>query len=267
MNLKNYLSRDLETLHYYDSEKGKETLLLLHGFPFCWEMWSPQIPELEKKYRLLIPNLRAMGESGVETQFSMEMMVDDVIQLIIKLDLPKIHALGFSMGGYVLLRALEKKPELFKSVILASTQSAADSDEGRIKRTAAIYKIKEQGLAAFTKDFLPNAISPSSLKKDADLHASLTQVILKSRPRAAIAELLAMMGRTDTTPSLAKITVPVLIIVGEDDIITPVSVAKKMNELIPNSKLEIIPTVGHMCNWESKEKFNKSLAHFLSKSL
>ena len=75
--------------------------------------------------------------------------------------------------------------------------------------------------------------------------------------------LLALAGRTETTPSLPKIQVPTLILVGEQDKITPPELSEKMHALIPNSKLQILPNAAHLSNLEEPEEFNSNLLSFL----
>ncbi|MFZ4714570.1 MAG: alpha/beta fold hydrolase [Bacteriovoracaceae bacterium] len=262
MSLKNFQTRDNETISYFDSEKGNETVLLIHGFPFSHEMWTPQIEELKKNYRVVAPDMRGMGGSSLDAQFTLEMLANDLIFMVEELELPKVHAVGFSMGGYVLLRALEKQASLFYSITLADTQTAPDSDETKIKRTDALLAIKEKGLEIFATGFLTKATTQETQNNRPILMGELKRLIGKNSSRGAIGLILAMMGRTDTEAILSKLTQKTLILVGEHDVITPVLVAQKMKEKIPHAELKIIPQAGHMSNQENEAFFNMELESF-----
>lgn len=263
MNIKN----DGLDLSYSVSGIGNETsIVLIHGFPFSREMWNPQVEFLEKKYKVITYDLRGHGKSGVgDGQYFMESLVDDLITLLDHLKISTSVICGFSMGGYIALRALERNPEKFKGLILADTKSEADSNEAKLKRYAGLKLIKSKGIAPFADGFLKGSLAPETITAKPALVENLRSIILANHPIGICGALLALASRTETTAVLSKIGVPTLILVGEKDAITPPSVSAMMKEKIPGSQLEIISRAGHLSNLENPEEFNLILKDFLSK--
>lgn len=258
---------DGQDISYSISGTGNATsIVLIHGFPFSREMWKPQVEFLEKKYQVITYDLRGHGKSGEgEGQYFMEYFVDDLIALMDHLKISSSVICGFSMGGYIALRAIERNPEKFKGLILADTKSEADSNEAKLKRAAGLRVVKSQGVATFAEGFLKGALAPETFSANPDLVEKLKLIILSNKPIGICGALLALACRTDTSASLSKISVPTLILVGEKDAITPPSVSEVMKEKIARSKLEVIPGAGHLSNLENSKDFNKKLDEFLSK--
>lgn len=253
-------------LNYGDAgNKDALPIVLVHGFPFSSEMWKVQMQMLqEKNLRVITYDLRGHGRSGAgDGQYTIELFVDDLIALLDHLKIAKTLLCGFSMGGYVALRAIERNPERFAALVLCDTMSAADSNEARLRRAASIKAIKEKGIGPFAEGFLKAVFTPQSFGTRAGTVDEIRKIILSNPVAGICGALLAMAGRTDTTEALAKIQVPTLVVVGEHDSVTPVAAAQAMNSKIPNSKLQVIAGAGHMSNLENPAAFNDGIAGFL----
>lgn len=251
----------------YDDIGNKDALpiVLVHGFPFSSEMWKGQMQMLqEKNLRIITYDLRGHGNSGAgDGQYTIELFVDDLIALMDHLNITKTILCGFSMGGYVALRAIERNPERFSALILCDTVSAADSNEAKLRRAASIKAIKEKGVGPFAEGFLKAVFAPQSFSARADALDEMRKIIQSNSAVGICGALLAMAGRTDTTEALGKIRVPTLVIVGEHDSVTPLASAQIMNNKIPNSKLQVIGGAAHMSNMENPAAFNECVARFL----
>lgn len=251
----------------YGEAGNKDALpiVLVHGFPFSSEMWKGQMQMLqEKNLRVITYDLRGHGRSGAgDGQYTIELFVDDLIALLDYLKIAKIILCGFSMGGYVALRAIERNPERFAALVLCDTMSAADSNEARLRRAASIKAIKEKGIGPFAEGFLKAVFTPQSFGTRAGTVDEIRKIILSNPVAGICGALLAMAGRTDTTEALAKIQVPTLVVVGEHDSVTPVAAAQTMNSKIPNSKLQVIAGAAHMSNLENPAAFSEGIAGFL----
>ena len=162
MNIKN----EVPDISFFVSGPVNATpIVFIHGFPFNREMWQPQVEFLEKSYRVITYDLRGHGKSTVgDGQYFMEYFVDDFITLLNHLKIASAVICGFSMGGYIALRAIERYPEKFKGLILADTRSEADSNEAKLKRAAGLMAIKSQGMALFAEGFLKMALAPETFK-------------------------------------------------------------------------------------------------------
>ncbi len=218
----------------------------------------------KKHLRIITYDLRGHGKSDVgDGQYTIELFVDDFIALLDYLKLTKAILCGFSMGGYIALRAIERNPDRFSALVLCDTMSAADSTEAKVRRANTIKQIKREGVERFAEGFLKAVFAPQTFDAKPDIIDEIKRTILSNSPLGICGALLAMAGRTDTTEGLSKINVPTLVLVGEHDAVTPPSAAKTMHERIPNSKLYLIDNAGHMSNLENPNVFDEHLTKFL----
>lgn len=261
-----YLSSNGTALYYIDvGQPSGPPIMLVHGFPLSHEMWANQIEVLKSAYRVVAFDLRGQGRSEVgDGQFTLEFLVDDLIALLDHLKMEKAVLCGLSMGGYVSLRAVERNTERVSGLVLCDTKPDADSNETKLARGASIRAIKRNGVGPYAETFLKGVLSPTSLK-DRSLVEAAAKIIRQNQALGLCGTLLALAGRTDTTSFLPKIKVPTLILVGEQDTITPPEHSRRMQSLVQNSELHIIPQAGHMSNMENPTTFNTHLLSFLQK--
>jgi 3-oxoadipate enol-lactonase len=243
-------------------------VVFIHGFPFSHAMWQSQITAVSRHFRTIAYDVRGLGGSSVgDGQYTIEGHVDDLIGVLDYLAIPKAVIIGLSMGGYIALRALERNPERWSGAVLCDTRSEADTNEGRIGRAAAISMVKTSGSQAFADDFVRKVFAPASITRVPDAVKMITDVIARTSPLAIAGTLLALAGRTDTTESLSRISVPTLILVGEYDITTPPEASRAMHARIPGSDLHIVPLAAHMSPLENPEFVNIRLLEFLRRSV
>jgi 3-oxoadipate enol-lactonase len=253
---------------YYDDvgKPGSPAILFVHGFPFSSAMWKGQKQVLQNMdLRVVTYDLRGHGQSDVgDGQYTIELFVDDLMALLDHLKISKTMLCGFSMGGYIALRAIERNPERFSSLILCDTMSVADSNEAKLKRATSIKTVKNEGVKPFAEGFLKAVFSPQSFSTRPEIIDEIRKIVMSNSPTGICGALLAMAGRTDTSNALPKIAVPTMILVGELDSVTPPSAAQAMQEKIASSKLHLISNAGHMSNLENPEDFNKHLSNFVN---
>jgi 3-oxoadipate enol-lactonase len=169
------------------------------------------------------------------------------------------------MGGYIALRAIERHPDRVRALVLCDTKSEGDSNEAKIKRAASIKSIKTNGPRVFAEGFVAGVFTPESMTAKAEAVKVIQSIIERTAPISLCGTTLALAARTDTTSFLSAITVPVLIMVGERDLLIPPAVSEAMKEKIPNSELQLIPNSAHLSNVENAPEFNKHLLDFLQK--
>jgi 3-oxoadipate enol-lactonase len=253
---------------YYEEVGAPSALpvILIHGFPFSHDMWSPQLATLRKTFRVIAYDLRGHGKSDVgDGQYTLEFFVDDLMGLLDNLKIRKAVLCGLSMGGYIALRAVQRNPERILALILADSQARADTNEAKLKRGASIKAVKTDGVKAYAEGFVKAAFAPQSFTAKVGVVDSIRKIIVSNSVLGICGALLALASRTDTTEALSSIKVPTLILVGEHDALTPVLASREMHEKIPNSELHIIPDAAHMSNLENPEVFNDHLLAFLQK--
>jgi len=254
---------------YYNDIGNAESLpmVLVHGFPFSSGMWKGQTQMLQdnkRNLRIITYDLRGHGQSDIgDGQYSIEMFVDDLIALLDYLKITKTILCGFSMGGYIALRAIERNPDRFNALVLCDTMSAADSNEAKIRRANSIKLVKNEGVGRYAEGFLKVVFAPRTFDTNPGIIDEIRRTILSNSALGICGSLLAMAGRTDTTEALSKINVPTLILMGEHDAVIPRSAAKDMQDTLPNSRLNIINNAGHMSNLENPDAFNEHLVRFL----
>ena len=241
-------------------------VVLIHGFPFSREMWKPQVELLRKNYYVITYDVRGHGASETgDGQFTVELFVDDLISLLDHLKLSRAVVAGFSMGGYIALRAIERHPDRFRALILCDTKSEPDNNEGKIRRAGQVKAVKLFGTKQFAENFLRTVFYEKTFTVKPDAVDLIRGIIEKSDTAGVAGTLIALAARTDTTPSLYSIAVPALIIVGQHDALTPLSAANAMKVKIPGAELRAIPHAAHMSNLENPDEFNEALIEFLKK--
>ncbi len=256
------------SIHFSEAGEPKGApVLFVHGFPFSSAMWDAQMEAVAPRRQAVAYDIRGLGHSEVgDGQYTIEGHVDDLLGLLDHLDVEKTVVVGLSMGGYIVLRALERNPERFLAAVLCDTRSEADDDPGRLKRFAAAAAVKRDGAGVFAASFVPVVFASESLETRPEAVQRITNIISATTPLAIAGHLIAMACRTDTTASLSSIAIPTLILVGEKDTLTPPDCARAMHEKIRGSELHVVPGAGHLSNLENPEFFNARLLDFLQRS-
>lgn len=257
-------------LHYFlVGESTAPPILFVHGFPFSLEMWRGQIDAVVSQgFRAVAYDIRGHGMSDVgDGQYTIESHVDDLFALLDHLKMPKAVIVGLSMGGYITLRALEREPGRFVAAVLCDTKSEPDTDEGRLKRAASVRSVKKDGSNAFATEFIKVIFARETLSANPAAVESIRQIIARTPPLSIAGTLIALAARTDTTASLGKISVPTLILVGEQDPVTPPPSSQSMKAKIPGAELHIVPAAAHLSNIDNPAYFNDKLLTFLKRVL
>lgn len=240
--------------------EGRPWVVMIHGFPFTRALWARQAAALAADFRVLAPDLRGLGESelGPAPQ-PLERYVDDLLALMDAVGAERAALVGLSMGGYIALRAVERAPERFWAAVLADTRAEADGDESKLARAAGIRTLHAGGKSAFVAGFLPKLLA----RPDSETGRALAAMMLGNEASGMANALAAMQGRTDTSRALASFALPVLVIVGESDALTPPEMSRSIAARIPGARLEILPGAGHVSNLEAPAAFDAALTGFL----
>ncbi len=253
------------TMNYVErGTPGGLPVTFIHGFPFSLGMWEPQMWALPNQYRAIAYDVRGHGHSDVgDGQYTVELFVDDLIGLLDHLVIAKTVLCGLSMGGYIALRAIERHPDRINGLILCDTKSTPDTDEGKVKRTATLKSVKMNGVEQFAEGFVKTVFADSTFQSHPEIIDTIKTVIKQTSPIGIGGTLLALAGRTDTTPVLSKIAVPTLILCGERDTLTPPRDSEFMHRLVTGSAFHLIPSSAHLSNLENPGVFNEKLITFL----
>ena len=246
------------------TDKGSgPPLLLLHAFPLDRGMWEPQWTALGGILRVIAIDLPGFGESSVDAGFTIDSAADRVAELLHELKLPKVAVGGLSMGGYVALAFARRHAAMLSNLILADTRCEPDDAVGKDNRNRLIKLTEEFGPSKVYEVMLPKVLSAGTQANQPKTLEFVRRLAAKQTGPGVIGGLVALRDRPDATPELAKIDVPTLILVGEDDAITPPALSEAMAKQISGSKLVRIPEAGHLSNVENPAAFNNAIAGFL----
>ena len=171
------------------------------------------------------------------------------------------------MGGYISLRALERMPEKFSAAILCDTRAEADDNEGKLKRAAAIKRINAEGLAPYCRDFMATCFSEHFKNKHGGKLRKIIENSSRFDPLGVKGCLMAMVSRTDTGRALEKIEIPILLVFGEEDALTPPENMRGVFQKIKHAEFVEINRAGHMSPIENPGDVNKAIRDFLKKAV
>jgi 3-oxoadipate enol-lactonase len=228
-------------------------------------MWEGQMLALQHEFRVIAYDIRGHGDSeSGNTDFSIELFVNDLLCLMETLGLARAIVCGFSMGGYIALNAVERFPERFEALILCDTQCIADSPEIREGRIKTMDSILENGVEAFAEEMLPKLFAPASFVRHRPEVAAVREMIVNTTSESLCNTLFALAARKETRSQLMEIGIPTLILVGKEDQLTPIAASQLMHGRIRGSSLSIVEHAGHLANMENPVVFNQYLWAFIA---
>lgn len=254
------------TISYFDQGPEKAPVIVfIHGFPFSKSMWRKQAEALKESARVIAYDVRGHGDSDSGTEnLSIDLFVQDLISLLDKLNTDKVILCGLSMGGYIALKAIEDHPERFRALILCDSNCVADTPEAKDKRMKAIETIRVKGVKKYVDESIENLLAAENFTTKPGLVTEIRTMMVNTAWQTLVNTLQALSTRKETCSKLQEIRIPVLIIVGHEDIVTPPEAAKFIHEQVKGSVLNILPDAGHLSNLENPEQFNNILKKFIA---
>jgi len=175
---------------------------------------------------------------------------------------PRFMLAGLSMGGYVSFEIMRLAPERVAKLALLDTSARADAPEQSEMRRAQIAEVRNGGLRDVVERAFPTWVHPAR-RADAALQAMVIAMANEVGVEGFVRQQLANIGRVDSRPSLSAIRCPTLVIVGEQDGLTPPERAAEIANAIPGSRLIKIPECGHMSAVEQPAKVTQALVELL----
>jgi 3-oxoadipate enol-lactonase len=238
-----------------------EGVLLIHAFPLDARMWDPQIAVLDG-VPVVAPHLPGFGgTSGAGDVMSMASAAERCLEAMDAAGVDRAVVCGLSMGGYVAFELWRRARERFAGLILANTRAGADTEEGAAGRRALAARLLAEG-----NGFLVESPPPLLSDHASDALWRRVRELIASQPAASIAAAaLGMAERPDSTPDLATIDVPTLVVTADGDTLIPAAATSPMADQIPGADLAVIDGAGHLSNLEAAEAFDELLAHHLER--
>jgi len=239
-------------------------VVFIHAFPLNRTMWDPQIGALVAECRCIAIDLRGLGDSSPRPPFSMDRYADDIAGVLDSLQIEQAVIVGLSMGGYVAFAFWRRHRSRVRAFVLADTRAGPDSADGIARRRGLIELATTQGSTAIANAQIAGLVGKTTRDKRPDTYDAIHRVIAQEPIDGIVGALEAMIGRPDSRPTCATIDVPTLVIVGDEDVITPPAEVRTLHESIVGSRLEILRHAGHLSSFERPAAFNAVVAEFLA---
>ena len=252
----------------YDDQGDGLAVVFLHGFPHDRSLWSQQRIALAHGVRRIVPDLRGFGESRAQVMpTTMDDYADDVIDLLDALDIEHAVFCGLSMGGYIAMAIWRRYPHRVHGLVLCDTKATADDDAGQTMRNETITFVRAHGTSALAERQLPKMLGSTTHAQRAAVVDEMRAMMARQSVEAVVGALTALRDRPDSQETLTTITVPTLIVVGDEDVLTPRADAERMLELLPRAaaaRLEVIADAGHVSCVERPAAVTHVLADFFA---
>lgn len=257
-----YLSVEKDQLFYrLESGDPNKVIVFLHSLGTNHQLWKYQVDKCAAAgYTVVVPDARGHGKSSCQDGVSVDLWVSDLLAILNQLQIEKAVLCGVSMGGVQAMAFALKHPERVRALILADTFAKIDPDsvDDKIRFTAGIAK--EQGMDRYADTYLNNTLAETVSAKE--IRGALRQAIAGMTVEAYTASAEACF-RSDVEDQLSKIAVPALVLIGEEDVKTPIDLSRKITAKIPDAELRIVPRGRHLSNVDEPESFNQLVFAFL----
>jgi 3-oxoadipate enol-lactonase len=261
-----YLNIKQAKIHYEESGSGPETIVFSHGLLMSGDMFRDQVAALSDRYRCITFDHRGQGKSEVsETGYDMDSLTEDAVELIRHLDCAPCHFAGLSMGGFVGMRLAIRHPELLQSLILMETTADPEPEQnkGPYRRLAFVGRWLSFRLVVnpvmkimFGKSFLDDS-------GRSEIRAQWKKHIMSLSRTGTSRAAHGVIDREGIYDQLGQIETPTLILVGDEDVATPLPKSRRMHEAITGSTLKVIPKAGHSASIEEPAAINAAIEEFL----
>jgi pimeloyl-ACP methyl ester carboxylesterase len=248
----------------YEIRGNGPPVVLLHPFPCHREFWNPIAPALSSRYRLIAPDLRGHGDSELgEGPALMAKHAQDVASVMDAAGAGKAVLVGCSIGGYVLFEFWRRFRPRVSALVICNSRPQPDSTEARANRLKVASEVLELGAEQFFQTMIPKLMGRTTLSTRPDLVDGAHRMMQKMSPIDISLVQRGMAERPDSVGDLKTISVPTLIVTGEEDILSTLADGELMRQSIAGSQLKVIPKAGHYAPWEQPEAVGPVLRQFL----
>ncbi|MFZ0913326.1 MAG: alpha/beta fold hydrolase [Candidatus Korobacteraceae bacterium] len=247
----------------YEVAGNGPDVVLLHPFPLNRHFWDSVTPQLSTRYRVILPDLRAHGDSELgEGPVTMQKLADDLSRLCREERISKAFFVGVSIGGYLLFEFWRRHREQVSALVLANTRPGAETSEGKADRLRLADRVLHEGTAGFIAEMLSKLLSQTTRTNRPDIVDGARRMMQSMSADDIAGVQRGMAERPDSVATLATINVPTLLIAGDEDSI-PLSEFELMRQQIPGSRLQVISQAGHYAALERPAEFGALLRTFL----
>ncbi len=247
------------------SKGSGRPLVLLHAFPLSHRIWDYiQAPE---GFRLVLPDFPGFGLSPLTPHgLTLEEAATGLRNHLEESRLKEPVLLGgISMGGYWAMEFVRQFPGSVQDLILISTRPGVDKPENRQKRLEIADKVEKEGTGFLIDSMVPGLLGETTRETKPEVVEAVSQWIRETPPVAVALAQRAMANRRDQTDLLAQVKNRALVMAGLEDTLIPASEAEAMAKVLPNARLKLFQTAGHLIPLEIPGEFQKHMVEFLSR--
>ncbi|MDX1657199.1 MAG: alpha/beta fold hydrolase [Nitriliruptorales bacterium] len=253
-------------LYYEDTGSGDETVFFSHGLLWDGRMFGPQVEALSDRYRCITYDHRGQGRSEVPTESSipMDLLAADAAALIEALDAAPCHFVGLSMGGFTGMRVAARRPDLVRSLVLMETSARPEEPQNRVKYRLLAQAARLAGTGPLTGQVMPIMFGQTFLDDPSRApEREQWKTILAGNRKDIYKAVNGVIERGNVEVEVARIEVPTLVMVGEEDVAQPPEESELLASAIPDAKLVRIPRAGHTSTIEEPAFVNQELQQWL----
>lgn len=254
-----------DSIHYEEEGIG-EALILIHGVGLDHTMWTRQVEDLSKHFRVIVYDMVGHGGSSHPPgPYTLPQFVEQLAELINSLKIDRCHIVGFSMGGMVASAFALKYSEKIKTLTIMNAV-ATRTEEQRKAILKRVEEVKRTGPMATIEPAIQRWFSPSFLNGQKQLVDQIRKR-LETNDHASYSASYTLFATADEElwPRIQQIKVPTQIITGELDIGSNPEIAEQLHEKIVNSEMMIVPNMKHMLPIEGSHIVNEAIRSFIEK--
>ncbi|MFQ5859947.1 MAG: alpha/beta fold hydrolase [Dehalococcoidia bacterium] len=249
---------------YYERAGTGEPVMFISGLGADHNLWYPIVERLKGRYECIIFDNRGIGQSSKpRIGYTMDDLTRDTLGLLDKLSLSKVHVVGMSMGGMVALNMALERPAVVSSMVLSGSMAAPDP---RLMLVLNSRKVMQRRMkrSEYFRALAPWMFGPDTLGRPGFLESFVRERSENPYPQRlqAFGQLVDGIGAFDVRASLGRIRVPTLVLVGEQDILTPPHLSRALAQGIPGAELVVLPGLSHFCASEDPDRFAEQLLRF-----
>lgn len=249
------------TVNYEVNGNDDETIVFVHGLGGSLNVWHSQQAVCSRYYKTITYDLRGSGRSDIsDCKFSIELWVKDLKALLKAENINNAHFVGWSMGTLIVQHFAYTYPSMVTSQTLVGPllELSELAKQNTFKRADLVQK---EGMDAVADTIIQGGTSSYSKFDKPALIGLIRDLLLRNNSEAYAASCRALANGRSINHQ--QVDVPTLLIVGDEDNVTPLPVATKLYQSFPNAQLEVIPNIGHWTPLEAPTEINKLLLKFL----
>ncbi|MEM8680266.1 MAG: alpha/beta fold hydrolase [Planctomycetota bacterium] len=259
------LDIDGQLVHVHLEGTG-HPVLLVHGFPLDHTMWRHQIDALSRYGQVIAPDLPGFGVSGpISSPRTMAEFADDLADILVALQISEPVVLGgLSMGGYIAWEFWHRHPDRLRAMMICDSRAVADDAITQKARQVAASQALAEGTRVVTVPMRDRLFREGFRDRHPIEFERIQTVMDQTRPETIAAALQGMASRRDFVHRLPEITLPILVLCGEHDVISPAAEMQDLATRLPDAEFALIAGAGHMAPVEQPQAVNEAMQEFLA---